>query len=190
MGCPLPSSGRRRGSSLDLDPSRSLSRWFLGRYTAPHWRSPRGAWAMHPPTRRISRPPLQHPQPEIPPIEPISAESLAYPLKPLFPNSRRTSQAALPHRNSIWPATSVHPLQRLNRAGSRPRRVIMPTFRPPRRLASQHAPYRALVSISACYGPAALACQLVSFVRSVPRRVVRAHPSEFLLRLGRGIPLG
>src|SRR5215208_5594867 len=71
------------------------------------------------------------------------------PLKPLFPNSRRTSQAALPHRNSIWPATSVHPLQRLNRAGSRPRRVIMPTFRPPRRLASQHAPYRALVSISA-----------------------------------------
>src|SRR5215213_1789874 len=35
-----------------------------------------------------------------------------------------------------------------------------------------------------------LACQLVSFVRSVPRRVVRAHPSEFLLHLGRGIPLG
>src|SRR5215217_3164275 len=34
---------------------------------------------MHPPTRRRSRPPRQHQQPEIPPIEPISAEPLAHP---------------------------------------------------------------------------------------------------------------
>src|SRR5215217_1112535 len=34
---------------------------------------------MHPPTRRRSRPPLLHQQPEIPRIEPISAEPLAYP---------------------------------------------------------------------------------------------------------------
>src|SRR5215203_5609696 len=83
---------------------------------------------MHPPTRRRSRPPLLHQQPEIPPIEPISAEPLAYPPKPLFPISRQTSRAALPHRISSCPATSVHPLQRLNRTGSRPHRVIMPTF--------------------------------------------------------------
>src|SRR5215207_4520614 len=40
---------------------------------------------MHPPIRRISTPRLPHQQPEIPPIEPISAEPLAYPPKPLFP---------------------------------------------------------------------------------------------------------
>jgi hypothetical protein len=79
MGRALPSSGRRSGSSLGPDPFRNSSGWFLGRSTAPHSRSPSRSWAMHPPTRRISRPPLQHPQPEIPPIEPISAESLAYP---------------------------------------------------------------------------------------------------------------
>src|SRR5215204_3869333 len=79
MVCLLPSSGRRSGSSLDPDPFRSLSRWFLGRYTAPHSRSPCHYWAKHPPTRRISRPPRPHQRSEIPPIEPISAEPLAHP---------------------------------------------------------------------------------------------------------------
>src|SRR5215217_510185 len=116
IGRALPSSGRRSGSSLDLVPSRSLSRWSLCRYTAPRLRSPSHAWAMHPPTRRISRPPLPHPQREIPPIEPISAEPLACPLRnPCSPSVRRTFRAALPHRTSSCPATSVHPLQRLNR---------------------------------------------------------------------------
>src|SRR5215218_6870087 len=133
MSRPLPSSGRRRGSSLDLDPFRDLSRWSLGRYTAPHSRSPSRAWAMHPPTQRIWRPPPPHQQLEIPPIEPLSADTSAYPLRnPCSPTSRRTSRAALPHRISLWPATSVHPLQRLNRTGSRPHRVIMPTFPPTR----------------------------------------------------------
>src|SRR5215217_3951754 len=50
------------------------------------------------------------------------------PRNPCSPNSRRTSRAALSHRISSCHVTSVHPLQRLNRTGSRPHRVIMPTF--------------------------------------------------------------
>src|SRR5215212_1614645 len=133
MGYPLPSSDRRSGSSLDLGPFRSLSIWFPGRYTAPRLRCPSRAWAMHPPTRRIKRPPLLHQLTEISPIEPILAEPLSCPLRnPCSPTSRRTSRAALPHRISSCPATSVHPLQRLNRTGSQPHRVIMPTFPPTR----------------------------------------------------------
>src|SRR5215213_3817674 len=79
IGRALPSSGRRSGSSLGPDLFRNSSGWFLGRYTAPHSRSPSRAWAMHPPTRRISRRQLPHQLTEIPPIEPISAEPLAYP---------------------------------------------------------------------------------------------------------------
>src|SRR5215208_4561834 len=79
MARALPSSGRRSGSSLGQDPCQCLSRWFPGRYTVLHSRSPCRLWAMHPPTRRIASPPLPHPQPKIPPIEPISAEPLTYP---------------------------------------------------------------------------------------------------------------
>src|SRR5687768_18315846 len=85
IGRALPSSGRRSGSSLGPDPFRCLSRSFPDRHTAPHSRSLYRPWAPHPPTPRISTPPLPHLQPETPPTEPISAEPLAYPPKPLFP---------------------------------------------------------------------------------------------------------
>src|SRR5215208_3595902 len=88
IGRALPSSGRRSGSSLDLVPFRNSSIWFPGRYTAPHSRSPSRLWAMHPPTRRISRRQLPHQLTEIPPIEPISADSLAYPPETLAPLPR------------------------------------------------------------------------------------------------------
>src|SRR5215218_8238103 len=79
------------------------------------------------------------------------------PPKPCSPTSRQTSRAALPHRISSCPATSVHPLQRPNRTGSLPDRVIMPTFSPARYHTTtgpvgrfQHvACSRRLVSISA-----------------------------------------
>src|ERR687897_1645352 len=76
------------------------------------------------------------------------------PPKPCPPTSRRTSRAALPHRISSCPATSVYPLQRLNRTGSRPHRVIMPTFPPKRYIAFQHAPvFGCRLSARALSGP-------------------------------------
>jgi hypothetical protein len=88
------------------------------------------------------------------------------PRNPYSPNSQQTSRAALPHRISSCPATSVHPLQRLNRTGSRPHRVIMPTFPSTRQLASQHAPACGL-RLSACSSlrlslVSTSACQLYS----------------------------
>src|SRR5215207_1982760 len=83
------------------------------------------------------------------------------PPKPLFPTSRRTSRAALPHRISSCPATSVHPLQRLNHTGSRPHRVIMPTFPPKRYIAFQHAqPFGLRLSARRLAGALSARCSL------------------------------
>src|SRR5215218_2355863 len=82
---------------------------------------------MHPPTRRRSRPPLLHQQPEIPPIEPISAEPLAYPPETPVPylaanissgstsphlvmsrNKRTSPPTAKPHRLSTAPGNYAY----------------------------------------------------------------------------------
>src|SRR5215204_4284667 len=80
---------------------------------------------MHPPTRRRSRPPLLHQQPEIPPI---SAEPLAYPPETPVPylaanissgstsphlvmsrNKRTSPPTAKPHRLSTAPGNYAYP---------------------------------------------------------------------------------
>src|SRR5215208_3337848 len=82
---------------------------------------------MHPPTRRRSRPPLLHQQPEIPPIEPISVEPLAYPPETPVPylaanissgstsphlvmsrNKRTSPPTAKPHRLSTAPGNYAY----------------------------------------------------------------------------------
>src|SRR5215217_8291678 len=103
---------------------------------------------MHPPTRRRSRPPLLHQQPEIPPIEPISAEPLAYPPETPVPylaaniSSGSTSPHLVMSRNKRTSPPTAKPHRLLT--GPRYYAYVFP-----RALPYNHAPCRALESKSA-----------------------------------------
>src|SRR5215204_2446619 len=97
---------------------------------------------MHPPTRRRSRPPLLHQQPEIPPI---SAEPLAYPPETPVPYlaANISSGSTSPHLVMSRNKRTSPPTAKLHRLSTAPGNYAYLSLHA---LPYKHAPCRALFS--------------------------------------------
>src|SRR5215217_1359229 len=104
---------------------------------------------MHPPTRRRSRPPLLHQQPEIPPIEPISAEPLAYPPETPVPYlaANISSGSTSPHLVTSRNKRTSPPTAKPHRLSTAPRNYAYLSLHAPVSISARRL--RRLVSMSA-----------------------------------------